>query len=73
MRDGLFHALVEDAEILLFETGDRAIHRVVDGCRNQHEVGVHAQVGPRIRRRRGRGLLSGFDGDLAAGDAHQEG
>ena len=72
VRDGLLDAVVEDFEMLLLQSGDRAVRGVADGDRHQHQVGVDAQV----RARPGfsgaaRQFRSRLSGHLSVGDAER--
>ena len=70
MRDLLFDAIFEQAEVLLGQAGDRGAQRRRDVDRNQNQWNVHAQVGARAV------LRARYDRDLSlergGGGAEQE-
>src|ERR1035441_2767825 len=56
-------------EVLLFESGDKAVHGVGDRDRNQYQRAVHTDVGMRPRFR----LLTRFAPDIEVGLSPEEG
>jgi len=66
LRDGLFHAVVEDLEVLLLEAGYGAVQRIAHGDGNQHQVGIDAQAGGRPLLLRRTGFGTRLDGNLPA-------
>src|SRR5579862_4808117 len=64
--DGLEMVVLVDEEVLFFESGHKAIHRISNGQRHQHQVHIDADLFPRpcrLQRCRafgGRGLFTGL-------------
>ncbi|SPE33113.1 hypothetical protein SBA6_240013 [Candidatus Sulfopaludibacter sp. SbA6] len=64
--DGLFHLVVEDLEMLFLEAGYGMVGRIAYRYRNQHQVGIDAQVGLGLLLNDGGRLRTGQDRHLAA-------
>jgi len=64
VRDDLLHAIVEDLEVLLLQARYGAVQRVAHGYRNQHQVGIDAQIGGRPFPLRRAGFGTRLDGNL---------